>query len=453
MNNTENKLTENEKKKEEYEKRTRGYKRVPKGALILGENAYYSRNCYETQLNNNVCIVGTSGSGKTRGVVEPNIMQAEGSYVISDPKGTLVKDLGPYLEERGYTVLVLDFIHPELSAHYNPILRCRSTSDIHKLANTLVYELNHKKAGGSYDPFWDETTTILLDAVIGYLLESDEIPIQEKTLLTVSRLISESVRRTSSKACLLDIKMEKHEQHMKSRGLESWAVRRYKEYNTAPDKTHDTINICTLAKMVGFDTIEVRKMLSGNDIEFTQIGTQPTALFIKVSDTDRSKDVLVNLLYSQLMNELCDFADSCEGGHLPIPVQFILDDFATNARINNFENIISNIRSRWISTMIMIQSEAQLVAGYGDDSQTIIDNCNTYVYMGGSSPEQAERVAKRANKTVNTILNMPVSMSWIFRRGQKPLLCRNFDLEWFRTLKDLMGTWFDELDQDIHGSI
>ena len=133
------------------------------------------------------------------------------------------------------------------------------------------------------------------------------------------------------------------------------------------------------------------------------------------------------------MNELCMYADDkCENSCLPVPVQFILDDFATNARIDNFQNIISNIRSRGISAMIMVQSEAQLKAGYGYNSQTIVDNCNTYVYMGGSDPHQAKEVAMRANKSTNSILNMPVSTSWIFRRGQEPVFCDNFDLEWFQ---------------------
>ena len=142
------------------------------------------------------------------------------------------------------------------------------------------------------------------------------------------------------------------------------------------------------------------------------------------------------------MNTLCSYADDkCPGSRLPIPVKFILDDFATNARIDNFQNIISNIRSRGISAMIMVQSEAQLKSGYKEDAQTIVDNCNTYVYMGGSNPEQAENIAKRANKPAHKILNMPIGHSWIFRRGQEPVLCKNFDLEWFMKEKEYDKVW------------
>ena len=177
-------------------------------------------------------------------------------------------------------------------------------------------------------------------------------------------------------------------------------------------------------------------MFEGNDIDFKSIGQQPTAVFVEVSDTDRSKDILVNLFYSQLINELCGYADDeCPGNRLPVSVQFLLDDFATNAHIDNFENMISNIRSRGISAMLMVQSEAQLEAGYGVHAHTIVDNCSSYVFMGGSDPAMAEIIAKKANKSPSTILNMPVGTSWIFRRGEEPVMCKNFDLPSFENEK------------------
>jgi len=421
------------------------YAKVPENTMILGENQYYSRNCYETQLNNNVVVVGTSGAGKTRSIVKPNLLQASGSYVVSDPKGNLAKEFGPYLQSKGYRVLCMDLIHPENSLRYDPLFYCRTTKDIQKLAHTLVYEMNQSKnsgtKGGSYDPFWDESSVILLSAVIAYLKEKELYNEEESSLISLLEVIRKanrdekgvSIARGRSK---LDAMMKEHKDIMDAMKIESWAYGRYCEYNTAPDKTQATINICALAKLSTIDSLETRKMLSGNDIDFASIGQTPTAVFVQVSDTDRSLDVLANLFYSQLMNELCMYADDkCENSCLPVPVQFILDDFATNARIDNFENIISNIRSRGISAMIMVQSEAQLKAGYGRNAQTIIDNCNTYVYMGGSDPHQAQEIALRANKSANTILNMPLFTSWIFRRGQEPILCRNFDLEWFQKEK------------------
>lgn len=431
---------------------------VPKDAMILGENQYYSKDCIKTQLNNNVIVVGTSGAGKTRSIVRPNILQASGSYVVSDPKGNLAKIMGPYLESKGYKVVTIDFIHPGKSLRYNPIGYCRNTTDILKLAHAMVYELSRTLSTGSTkDPFWDETALLLLCALIGYIYETDKIAESEKNLQTLSKLLRKASRTTggingSRGEAVLDEWMEAHKRRMHSLGKESWAWDRYEEFNTAPNKTHATIIICALAKMTTFDTLETRKMLSGNDIDFADIGKRPTALFVEVSDTDRSMDILVNLFYTQLMNELCTYADDrCENSCLPVPVQFILDDFATNARINDFQNMIANIRSRGISAMIMLQSESQLYAGYGDNAQTIIDNCNTYVYMGGSNPQMADIIAKRANKPATKILNMPLSMSWIFRRGEEPVLCHNFDLEKFEKEKGLVAEMPEQeaLEDDI----
>lgn len=439
---------------------TMKYEQVPEGAMILGENQYYSQDSYKTQLNNNVMVVGASGAGKTRYIVKPNLLQAWGSYVISDPKGSLYKEMAPYLQSKGYKILKMDFIHPEWSLKYNPLAYCKTTNDIRKLAHTLVYEMSQSKGGGSTkDPFWDETAEILLCALIGYIIESDQIEERDKNLVTLSELIVDSKRSrrgVSSEhgGSKMDEKMERHRMSMRMQGKESWAADRYDQYNTSPDRTHETINICTIAKLGTFDTIETRKMLRGNDIDFKSIGTQPTALFVEVSDTDRSMDILVNLFYSQLMNTLCGYADDkCPGSRLPIPVKFILDDFATNARIDNFQNIISNIRSRGISAMIMVQSEAQLKAGYKEDAQTIVDNCNTYVYMGGSNPEQADNIAKRANKPAHKILNMPIGHSWIFRRGQEPVLCKNFDLEWFMKEKEYDKVWERKRVNRVENSI
>ncbi len=415
------------------------YLSVPEGTLILGENRYYSRDCYKTQLNNNVLVVGTSGCGKTRSIVMPNLMQATGSYVVSDPKGNLYKKFGPYLKSKGYEVITMDFIHPGTSNRYNPMEYCRNTTDILKVANVIVHQ--DDKEASKTDPYWDESTQMCLLAILGYIFETDDLPKKEKTLSTLRKLVVVANREEATgrsvrgKSCLQEI-MENHKKHMQSMGKESWAYERFQEYNTAPDKTLLTTNSTTLAKLVTFATEEVQRMLSANDIDFATIGQKPTALFVQVSDTDRSMDLLVNLFYTQLMNELCTFADDhCENSCLPVPVQFILDDFATNARIDNFENMIANIRSRGISAMLMVQSEAQLQAGYGTNAQTIIDNCNTYVYMGGSDPGQAKAVSLRANKTANSILNMPLSTSWIFRRGEKPVFCHNFDLEWFKKEK------------------
>ena len=424
-----------------------GAYKVPEKTLILGENRYYSKNGYKTKLNNNVLVVGASGAGKTRSIVIPNILQADGSYVVSDPKGNLVKKLGPYLKSNGYNVLTIDFIHPEKSSHYNPLGYCRSQFDIQKLASILV---NEKRSLNTHaDPFWDLSTMLLLESLIAYVIESDEFSAEEKNLSTVLRLICENKKYTDANGneySKLDIRMNEHKENYYDKfEKESWAYEKYEEVNTAPKRTFNTINITSISKLSSFDTPEVRRMIRENDIDFRSIGKEPTALFVIVSDTDRSMDTLINVFYTQLINELCTYADESRESKLKVPVQFILDDFATNAKIDNFQNMISNIRSRGISTILMLQSEAQLKAFYGQDAVTIVDNCNTYVYMGGSNPEMAEIIGKRANKTPTTILNMPLSKSWIFRRGEEPVFCDNFNLELFEQEKGLCK--IDETEQ------
>ena len=418
-------------------------KTLERGDLILGKGQYYSKDGIKTQLNNNVLVVGTSGAGKTRSIVMPNLLQADGSYVVSDPKGSLSKGMGPYLESLGYKVIRMDFIHPERSTRYNPLAHIRNTRDIQKLAHNIVYEMNigsgEGKRGGSYDPFWDKASEMLITSILGYVMENDEIPVNKKNLITVKEYIKKANRKDGNSVrskSEMDELMYRHKLRMAAKGIESWAATRYDDYNCSPDKTHQTINITSISNFSMIDTLETRKMVCGNDIYFEQIGNEPTVVFVEVCDSDRSMDFLVNLFYSQLMNALCDYADNyCENSRLPVPVQFILDDFATNARIDNFQNMIANIRSRGISAMIMVQSESQLKAGYDEDAKTIVDNCNSYVYMGGMDTELTKDISIRADKPSKYILNMPIGYSWIFRRGQEPVYCRNFDIEAFMQVK------------------
>ena len=224
---------------------------------------------------------------------------------------------------------------------------------------------------------------------------------------------------------------------MQKKGKESWAYKQFMKVDSAPDRTYQTIISTVFSKISSFDSEELSKFLSKDDFDFKSIGQKPTVLFVEVSDTDRSADMIVNLLYTHLMNELCTYADDeCRDGCLPVPVQFILDDFATNCWIDGFENMISNIRSRGISTMLMIQSESQLVAGYGESAQTIIDNCSSYLYLGGNNFNSAETVARRSNKPVQEILNMPIDTCWLFRIGEKPQMVDFVDIDAFQEQKN-----------------
>lgn len=395
------------------------------GKLILAQGVSFDMDCLMTGVNNNVLVVGSSGSGKTRSIVEPNLLQANGSYVVSDPKGNLYQKYKSYLERQGYVVKKLDFIRPEGSAHYNFFHYIKREQDIVKIAHTFICD-REPNSVRNLDPFWDQAAQLLYESVIAYLWEF--CPQSDWQLKNMLELIDNcKVEEDNADAKnILDILMEDAEK----RDPDSFAVRHYRRFRIAASKTLKSILITANAKMGAYDTKELREMLAADDVDITSIGREKTALFVVVSDTDRSLDGLVNLFFTQAMNELCEYADiACLNNELPLPVQFILDDFATNCRIDEFPRMIASIRSRGISAMLMIQAEAQLSRAYDEDGRTIIGNCDTYVYLGGNDLETADAVAKRCNLPLEKVLNMPVGSSWIFRRGQAPIRGKNIDLE------------------------
>lgn len=390
--------------------------------MILAKNQRYSLDCYKTQLNNNVLVVGTSGAGKTRSIVIPNILQATGSYVISDPKGNLYRRYRRYLMQQGYEVRCLDFTSPETSKHYNFFEYIRSTQDIVKLAHMLIYQ---RPDGGHKDPFWDEAAQILVQAVIAYLREAWTS--KEQNLHRILQLVSMCGEKSDASGMR---GMDPLIETLRKKDAKSYAVSQYEKFRVAADKTLQSILISVTARLGTFDTPELQNMTMDDEMDITSIGKKKTAVFVVASDTDRSLDGLINIFFSQAMNELCRYADQeCAGSRLPIPVRFILDDFATNCKIEDFPRMIASFRSRGISTMLMIQAESQLMELYGYDGRTVIGNCDTYIYLGGNDIETARAVADRCDVPVKKILYMPVKTNWIFRRGQEPVNGVNFDLE------------------------
>ena len=384
------------------------------GSLLVARDCSFSLDDYKTKLNNNVLVVGGSGTGKTRTIVTPNLMQAVGSYCISDPKGNLHKKYSAYLKKKGYRVQVADFTHPERSMRYNPMAQVKSTQDIQKLATILI---NSKEGAGKVDPYWDRTASMLLSAIMGYMLETEYSPCDFRGIL---ELLGQAGReddedRNSSE-------LAKRFALLRSQNPDSWACAQFDSVNTAPDKTFDCTRACVSSKFSQMDSEELRQMMSGNDCDFAALGQEKTVLFVIVSDTDRTMDDLVNLFFTQAMQALCRYADDeCEDSRLPVPVRFILDDFATNCRIDEFPRMISSIRSRGISVMLMIQSEAQLAQGYGYDWATIVSNCDTYVYLSGNDVRTAQAVSERWNKPLAKVLYMPVGHCLVFRRGSQPV--------------------------------
>lgn len=390
--------------------------------LCIAKNCNYSLNDFETRLNNNVLVVGGSGTGKTRNIVTPNIYQAVGSYIISDPKGKLYKEYASYLRRKNYQIIHIDFTHPERGECYNPLEFLKSTQDILKISAVLVNE--KISVGTRADPFWDAMSIIMISALIAYMLETDYKPFNFSGIL---KLIREGERDDcESKVSLLSERFDE----LKNQNPDSWACRQFDYANQAPYKTYDCIRATLAAKFAKLDTVELQQMMSDNDVDFTTIAKEKTAVFVTVSDTDRTMDVLANIFFTQAMQMLCDYADNeCRDNLLPIPIRFILDDFATNCRIDEFPRMISTIRSRGISAMLMVQSEAQLKQGYADDDKTIISNCDTYVYLGGNDIETAYRISLRCNKNLKQVLYMPVGNCWVFRRGAQPVYTTLLDMD------------------------
>ncbi len=410
------------------------------GVMILPDGNYYSLDDRQTGLNNNVLVVGTTGASKTRTVITPNLLECVGSYVVTDPKGNLYRQWGDYMRSRGYRVVRVSFIHPEISAHYNPLAYVKNTQQIQQLSNSLVFS---PKGRGAIDPFWDDSSLMLINSLIAYVKEMIPENSGEHNFHYILELLRKAGRSNSnSKTTSLSNLMEQ----LKFCSNNSWAYKQFQNVNQAPEKTFNTIVATSIAKFCSVDTEELAQMMAYDEIDFASIGQRKTAVFVEVSDSDRSMDVLINMFFTQAMNQLCTYADEeCEDSRLPVPVRFFMDDFATNCKIANFENMISNIRSRKISVVMVLQSLAQLEESYGRSAHTIADNCDTMIYMGGNDPETASSIAVRCNKTTQTILHMPLSTSWIFRRGQAPFMCKNMDLNVYLAVRGIVPVKYSNL--------
>ena len=393
-----------------------------KGSFYFAEGVSRTLNDFESRRNNNVIYMGSSGSGKTTSGIEPNLIEPQGSMLISDPKGTLLRKYGEYLKNHGYTVSVMNFQHPEKSLRWNPFMHIKDTQDIVRLSSTLV--LDPKKLSKN-DPFWDYSNLMYINSLIGYMYETGYKPMNFQSLMTLllegerftRRKETGGVRQTSEKASYLADRFEQ----LHDENPYSWAYEQFKAVNQASEKTFDCINVTLATKLSNYSSREVAAMTSDNDIDFTKIATERSVVFVLQSDTDRSMDGLVNLFFSQAINRLISFADTQPNQRLPIPVRFFLDDYGATTAIDNLDTIISTIRSRAISVSLILQSEAQLKTSKEGADKTILANCDTYIYMGSNDVDTAKAVCLRCNKPLEQILYMPVGKCWVFERGKKPV--------------------------------
>ena len=343
--------------------------------------------------NKNILVIGGSGSGKTRFFVKPNLMQMHSSYVVTDPKGTVLIECGKLLQRGGYKTKVLNTINFKKSMKYNPFAYLRSEKDILKLVNTII--ANTKGDGEkSGEDFWVKAEKLYYTALIGYIWY--EAPDEEKNFTTLLEMINASEAREDDEDFKnpVDLMFERLEE----KDPEHFAVKQYKKYKLAAGKTAKSILISCGARLAPFDIRELRELMETDEMELDTLGDRKTALFVIISDTDDTFNFVVSILYTQLFNLLCDKADDVYGGRLPVHVRCLLDEFANIGQIPKFEKLIATIRSREISASIILQSQSQLKAIYKDNADTIVGNCDTTLFLGGKEKTTLKEISEILGK-------------------------------------------------------
>ena len=342
--------------------------------------------------NKNVLVVGGSGSGKTRFWLKPNLLQCHSSYVVTDPKGTIVLECGNAMLKNGYKVKILNTINFSKSMHYNPFAYVHSEKDILKLVTTLM--TNTKGEGSGGDPFWEKSERLLLTALIAYL--HYEAPVEEQNFATLLEMLNtmqvlEDDEEYQNPVDLLFEELAKKKPN-------SFAGRQYKLYKLAAGKTAKSILISCGARLAPFDIQELRDLTMYDELALDTLGDKKTALFLIMSDTDSTFNFLISMVYTQLFNLLCDKADDVYGGKLPIHVRCLIDECANIGQIPNLEKLVATIRSREISACLVLQARSQLKAIYKDNADTIVGNMDSQIFLGGSEPTTLKDLSEMLGK-------------------------------------------------------
>ena len=342
--------------------------------------------------NKNVLVVGGSGSGKTRFWLKPNLLQCHSSYVVTDPKGTIVLECGNAMLKNGYKVKILNTINFKKSMHYNPFAYVHSEKDILKLVTTLMTNTKGEGTGG--DPFWEKSERLLLTALIAYL--HYEAPVEEQNFATLLEMLNtmqvlEDDEEYQNPVDLLFEELAKKKPN-------SFAGRQYKLYKLAAGKTAKSILISCGARLAPFDIQELRDLTMYDELQLDTLGDKKTALFLIMSDTDSTFNFLISMVYTQLFNLLCDKADDVYGGKLPIHVRCLIDECANIGQIPNLEKLVATIRSREISACLVLQARSQLKAIYKDNADTIVGNMDSQIFLGGSEPTTLKDLSEMLGK-------------------------------------------------------
>ena len=421
--------------------------------LILTQCMALSINAKAHRRNLNVLICGGSGAGKTRFYAKPNILQCNTSFVVADPKGELLRSTAPLLIEKGYDVKVFNLIEPENSDGYNPFVYIRNDEDVIKLISNLIQNTTPKNASQN-DPFWEKSEIALDSALMLYLLH--EAPPEEQNFETLMFLIENAAAMEDDEEYKspVDILFE----DLEYKEPEHIAVKQYKIFKQASGKTAKSILISAAVRLAAFNLPEIARMTSYDDLDLGSMGERKRAIFCVIPDNDNSFNYLVGMLYTQAFQELYYRADHKHGGELPVPVHFIMDEFANTALPDSFERVLATMRSRRISVSIIIQNMAQLKALFKDSWESIVGNCDTFLYLGGNEQSTHEYISKMLGKetidththgvtkgrqgssstntqntgrellTLDEVRLIDNSNALVFIRGEKPLMDKKFDI-------------------------
>lgn len=393
--------------------------------MILGEGVIYSTDCSQTGLNNNVLVCGSSGCGKTMSITEARLLETFHSSVIATvTKRRIVDKYKPVFRRRGYIVEDLNFINPsESDVAYDPLEYVDSYADIRFLAESIV-RADPQKDKSNADPYWDHAAISLLSAEIAYIMMAEEDATFNDVLELHDRITIEE--RSDRMETSLDILFE----ILEKTNPGSFAVSCWRSFRQLPIKTASCV-FGTLNTTI--DTIfspELRAMIARKKkVDFEKLANRKTILFISTSAVNPALHNFINMFYAQAFKQLFEFAESRLSGRLPIPVHVVCDDFATGSRILNFPEYISIFREKGVSVTLLVQSESQIESIYSpEDATTIINNCDTYLYMGGMDLTTARHISERLNAPLEDVLSMPVGQEFIFRRGQKPIATKRYDI-------------------------
>ena len=394
--------------------------------IILGENCLYSSDCKETGLNNNVIVCGGSGSGKTMSIAEPRLLETKNTSMIAVvTKRRIVTKYTPLLEQRGYKILDLNFAAPQRSTcSFDPLQYVKDDTDITFLAKSIVMA-NPNKKDSHADPFWDENATSLLSAEIAYVMMTNQNATFDDVLQFHECL---KIKRQAES---IETSLDREFESLEACYPGCFAISCWNSFRCLPMRTAGCVLSALNTSIDSIFTSDLREMMANKrSVDFKTLADQKTILFVTTSPVNPAIHSLVSMFYSQAFKQLFEYAENCPHGKLPIPVHVLCDDFATGSPVLNFAEYISIFREKGISVTLLLQSESQLSQLYGpENATTIINNCDSYVFLGGMDIKTAQNISMRLNAPLDEVLYMPIGQEILFRRGQRPIVTQRYYIE------------------------